>query len=208
MSTRDDAAQPGGINAGRRLFFALWPEAVLAANLAETTRRVLASGAGRPQRIDQLHLTLEFLGAVPQEKWPLVVAAGEATAASGRPCVVILDALEHWRRPQVLCLVARDVPPELVALVRALRTNLWERGFEPETREFRVHLTLARKVRRPARQGVVEPTPWPVRELALVESFTSPQGSRYERLVTWPLGGGTLDSGSGSSCEPAPGDIA
>jgi 2'-5' RNA ligase len=189
MSDRRAAPPEGGSKPARRLFFALWPDPELAAALAAAVRGLLSAGAGRPQRLDQLHLTLEFLGVVSEERLSLALAAGAATAATGRPGVVVLDAVEHWRRPQVLCLVATRLPPELAALVLDLRANLRDRGFEPETREFRVHLTLARSVRRPPRQSAVEPVAWPVRELALVESVTSPQGSRYERLATWPIGG-------------------
>ena len=46
----------------RRLFFALWPgpDALVAATAA--VHRLVPPGTGRPQRPDQLHLTLEFLG--------------------------------------------------------------------------------------------------------------------------------------------------
>lgn len=180
---------PGRIEPARRLFFALWPDPpTLARGLAEVQRRV-PRGSGRPQRADQLHLTVEFLGSVPEARLGDVLEVGRVAAAGASCCTLVLDATEHWRRPQVLCLTASVVPPPLLALVEALRAELAARGFEPERRAFRPHLTLARKVRRPPPATGVEPFQWPVSELTLVESTTDPTGSRYERLQGWPLGG-------------------
>jgi 2'-5' RNA ligase len=171
----------------RRLFFALWPgpDALIAATAA--VRSLVPQGTGRPQRPDQLHLTLEFLGGVPEPRLLPVLEAGAAVAGSTIPFEIVLDRLEHWRRPQVLCLTASLVPEPLQALVRSLRLALSDRGFEPEQRPFRPHLTLARKVRLPPLAESVAPQCWAAHEYSLVESITGPEGSRYERLSTWPM---------------------
>jgi RNA 2',3'-cyclic 3'-phosphodiesterase len=178
---------PGSSGRVRRLFFALWPglDAMDAASAA--VRRLVPPGTGRPQRPDQLHLTLEFLGSVPEPRLVSVLEVGEAVAASATPFEIVLDRLEHWQRPQVLCLTASVVPEPLAALVLSLRSALADRGFEPEERAFRPHLTLARKVRLPPPAGPVEPQRWAAREYSLVESIIGPEGSRYERLATWPM---------------------
>jgi 2'-5' RNA ligase len=171
----------------RRLFFALCPgpEALVAATAA--VYRLVPPGTGRPQRPDQLHLTLEFLGGVPEARLGSVREAGESVAGSAIPFEIILDRLEHWQRPQVLCLTATVVPEPLVALVRSLRSALAARGFEPEERAFKPHLTLARKVRlRPPAESAGS-LRWAAHEYSLVESISGPEGSRYERLSTWPL---------------------
>jgi 2'-5' RNA ligase len=148
---------------------------------------LVPSGTGRPQRPDQLHLTLEFLGEVPEPRLGSVLEAGEAVAASATSFEIVLDRLEHWPRPQVLCLAASVVPERLTALVVALRSALAARGVEPEKRAFRPHLTLARKVRLPPPAGPIEPQYWAAHEYSLVESIAGPEGSRYERLSTWPM---------------------
>ncbi len=79
------------------------------------------------------------------------------------------------------------MPEPLAALVRSLRSALSARGFDPEQRPFRPHLTLARKVRLPPPAGSVAPQRWAAHEFSLVESITGPEGSRYERLSTWPM---------------------
>ncbi len=158
----------------RRLFFALWPgpDALVAATAA--VHRLVPPGTGRPQRPDQLHLTLEFLGGVPEARLGSVLEAGEAVAGSATPFEIVLDRLEHWQRPQVLCLTASVVPEPLAALVRSLRSALSARGFDPEQRPFRPHLTLARKVRLPPPAGSVEPQRWAAHEYSLVESISWP----------------------------------
>lgn len=151
-------------------------------------REFVPAGAGRPQRPDQWHLTLEFLGEVPEPGLRDVLDAAATAAAEGFACDLEFDRLQHWRRPQVLCLASGSTPPPLAALVDALRTALRQRGFTPESRPFRPHVTLARNARRSPPSARVEPLRWPVRSFALVESLTGPGGSRYADLASWAAG--------------------
>jgi 2'-5' RNA ligase len=175
------------MTSARRLFFALWPGPDALTMASAAVHRLVTPGTGRTQRSDQLHLTLEFLGDVPERRLVSVLDAGEAVAGSATPFEIVLDRLEHWRRPQVLCLTASVVPEPLVALVRSLRTALSARGFDPEDRPFRPHLTLARKVRLAPPAEAVEPLRWAANEYSLVESVTSREGPHYERLSIWPM---------------------
>jgi len=171
----------------RRLFFALWPDAGLRESLGRQVRALVPDGVGRLQRPEQFHLTLEFLGAVPESRLDGVRQV--ALAARGMVCEVVLDKVAYWRRSSVLCLLASRTPAELERLVADLRTGLARGGFEPEQRPYRAHLTLARKVWRPVSLPPPEPVRWPVREFTLVESRTDPEGSVYTVLETWPLAG-------------------
>jgi 2'-5' RNA ligase len=170
-----------------RLFFALWPDESLRAVLAERVPQLLGGLGGKPQRPDQWHVTLEFLGEVAADR-----IAGLHRAAARvhlEPCVVSFDRVDHWRRPQVVCLAASRPPAPLAALVGGLRTALAEEGFTPEAREFRPHVTLARKVKA-SRPGRLEPPlAWPADRFALVRSVTDPAGSRYEPLHWWNSSG-------------------
>ena len=168
-----------------RLFFALWPGDQLRSALAPRIRALQPEGVGRPQRPDQWHVTLEFLGPVPASRVPAVREAAAQVRAA--PCEIEFDAVEFWRRPEVLSLVARRLPPELDSLVTQLRAALAARGFESETRPFRAHLTLARKVTHPASPMTLEPLHWPVADFALVESITDRAGSVYTPLQSWNL---------------------
>ncbi len=181
------AAERGqrGPEQAHRLFFALWPDAALQAVLAERLPPLAAAVRGRPQRPDQWHLTLEFLGGVRADRVPAVEQA--AAAVEGRRFGICFDQVEYWRRSQVLCLSASTVPEPLSGLVAALRSALSARGFDPERREFRPHLTLARKVSRAPRKRPIEPLDWPASEFVLTESETGPAGSRYTVRRRWPL---------------------
>jgi 2'-5' RNA ligase len=176
----------------RRLFFALWPDDAARARLAEVVRDSVPAGAGRPQRPGQWHVTLEFLGDVPESRLQDLLDIAAAAAAGASACQLEFDRLEHWKRPQVLCLVARSTPEPLVALVQSLRTGLRLRGFAPEARPFRPHVTLARRVLwapQSALDGLLpRPLHWPVRAIALVQSVTGPEGGRYGELSSWPTG--------------------
>ncbi len=170
-----------------RLFFALWPgESVLEA--LKRTRRVLGIDQGRPVPADNFHVTLLFLGEVDDSAIGdlMKMAAGIEAA----PCELVLDRLEHWVRPAVLCLTASEIPVPLAELVERLRRGVRKLGFRPEKRPFRPHLTLARKVRRRVVGREIEPIRWPVREFVLVKSERDSEGSRYTVLARWPLGDG------------------
>jgi 2'-5' RNA ligase len=165
-----------------RLFFASWPSDALRSTLEPHIRALQPPGVGRPQRPDQWHVTLEFLGPVRASR---VGAAREAAArVRAAPCELLFDAVEYWRRPEVLCLAARVLPPPLGQLVGQLREALAERGFQPESRPYRAHLTLSRKVVHPVSPVQFEPLPWPVADFALVESITDRSGSVYTPLAT------------------------
>jgi len=127
---------------------------------------------------EQLHVTLRFLGEVPD-----VAPVLEALAATRLP------AAEAEATPGVTRL-GRQVLCVPVAGVDALAAAITHIGPD-EDRPFRGHLTLAR-VR--GRRGVVARslagTPvdlrWPVPEVALVRSHLGPDGPRYETLATFP----------------------
>jgi 2'-5' RNA ligase len=169
-----------------RLFFALWPDAPLRAELESRLPALTRNERGRVQRPDQWHVTLVFLGPVPLERKSAALAAADVVGAA--PFAIEFDRLEHWRRPQVLSLVASVVPAALAALVADLRAALAERGFEPEMREYRAHVSLARKITRAPSTALHEPIRWPADRFALVRSVTDPAGSRYEPLHWWNLG--------------------
>ena len=170
----------------RRLFFALWPDDAARRRLVALTNDLVPQGPGRPQRPDQWHLTLQFLGEVTETRLPAVLDAGAAASRGTWACDLEFDRLEHWKRPEVLCLAARSTPERLAGLVQALRAELLRRGFALEARPFKAHVTLARRIVKPPPAVAVQSLAWRVRELSLVESVSDRQGSRYVQLAAWP----------------------
>ncbi len=186
--------------AARRLFVALEPPEPVRRRLAALADE-LRRGAGRAAddvrwvRPENVHLTLQFLGAVPEERVPAIEAALRDAAAGARPLSLSLHGaggFPNARRPRVLWAgLEGDVPP-LAELVRELGTRLAKLGFPPEERAFSPHLTLGRArdgrgapglAGALAGAGQVEPTPWRATELVLFESHLSPRGPRYEAVA-------------------------
>jgi 2'-5' RNA ligase len=185
----------------RRLFVALEPPDAVRrrlAALAEELRRAAGRGAGEVRWVapESVHLTLQFLGAVPEERVPAIeVALRDAVAAAGRPLSLSLHGaggFPNARRPRVVWAgLEGDVGP-LAALVAELGARLAKLGYAPEGRPFAPHLTLGRARDGRGAPGLggalaaaaqVEGTPWRVAELVLFESHLSPKGPRYEAIA-------------------------
>ena len=175
-------SQPGR----QRLFFALWPGDDTRRALAALTGKHLPAGAGRPVEAWNLHLTLAFLGSVDGAF--RACAERAAAAVSGAPFALDFRRIGHWPRPRVMWSAPESTPDALIGLVTALRNALIPCGHAPETRPYRAHITLARKVRGRLRDTDHEPVPWPVTDFHLVASETHPRGARYTPLMSWPLG--------------------
>ena len=172
----------------RRLFFALWPTDAVRERLAAEVHSRAALGRAIPAR--NLHVTVVFLGAVPQER----LADVQETARSvqkltfGGRFLLHLGRVEFWRRSNLVSLIAEQTPPELAAIVASLQSGLRERGFElREHDRFRPHVTLVRDVGRGPAAAAIAPVLWPVESFALVESKVGQRGSEYCVLEEWSL---------------------
>lgn len=175
-----------------RLFFALWPGPAHRQALAAATARAVSQVDGQAVPPGNFHVTLAFLGAVPGRTF---VHLAEIGGQGGYPTVELdFDRLEYWPKPKVYVAMPTRVPPEGTTLVEALWRRIEPLGFARETRPWRPHLTLARKLRRPPPDGLVLETGRPAAAddaprwaLALVESVTHPDGARYRPLAEWSL---------------------
>jgi 2'-5' RNA ligase len=168
-----------------RLFFALWPAPELREALAGWAQRH-APERSRPVRAGNLHLTLAFLGSLPEERLEAVYAAGAALRAA--PVRMELARVEHWPRPRLLCAVPPPGPDPLTGLADALRAELAARRLPVETRPFRSHVTVVRKVSGTrATEALAPPLAWRAERLALVASESTREGVRYRELSGWPL---------------------
>ena len=165
-----------------RVFFALWPDDATRAAISRATREAVRASGGRPIAKDRLHITVGFLGELTAER---LAAARAVPPISLGPFELVLDAVGIWPESKILWL-APSAPPEALALLEArLWDALLELGFHGEDRIYRPHVTLARRAR-PV-EAEVEPVQFPVRDLALVESFPDGRNVHYEVLERWPL---------------------
>jgi len=167
-----------------RLFFALWPPAKTAHALAQWTHQVMQQTGGTAMATGNIHLTLAFLGEADPAK-----AHNAAQRVTGARHALPIDHAHYWRHNKIVWVGPQTMPPPLAALVGQLHGALREHGFALEDRPFAAHITLLRKAKPPK---VLPPLPkveWPVDEMLLVRSRTSPKGSTYEPVERFPLTG-------------------
>ena len=79
------------------------------------------------------------------------------------------------------------MPAPLAALANHLHASLREHGFVLEDRPFAAHVTVLRKAKPPPSLPALPRVEWPVYEMLLVRSRTSPKGSTYEPVERFPL---------------------
>ena len=140
---------------------------------------------GKPTHVEDLHITLVFLGAVEQERRPcLERVVGQVR---GKPFELSIDQVGYWSRPHILWCGPSEPPETLKRLVRDLQKSLGDCGFEPEHRPYAAHVTLARKVRPQRFRDLERPLRWPVAEFVLVASRLGGEPPRYRVLKRWPL---------------------
>jgi len=166
-----------------RVFFALWPDDATRSAISRATRDAVRLSGGRPIAKERLHVTIAFLGELTGAG--LEVARGVPPISVG-PFELVFDAVGVWPESKILWLAPSTMPDALGELEARLWTALVERGFvRGEERVYQPHVTLARRAR--AIESAVEPVSFPVRDLALVESFPDGRNVHYEVLERWAL---------------------
>ena len=176
-----------------RLFVAL--------ELSDAVRSAIHDLMGRLQharadlrwvRPEGMHLTLKFIGEVPEEKLAPIKQA-LADVRSPRPVEMNFRGLGYFpnqRRPRVLW-VAIEASENLAELAAQVEAALEPLGIERENRAFVPHLTLGRfkSDRRLARlQEEIAALPSTefgrveTGELFLFQSKLSPKGAEYTKL--------------------------
>ena len=127
--------------------------------MSQEWQRILGAGCkAKWYGIDDYHVTVKFLGDLPEERQPELIATAAPIAASTAPFVPGLESVGAFpglHRPQVLW-AGVSAGPEMADLAARLDVALADIGFAPEGRSYRPHVTVARC--RPA-PGVGE---WPV----------------------------------------------
>jgi 2'-5' RNA ligase len=181
-----------------RLFFALWPPPDVAAQLAGIARTVAQRFGGKPSRQETLHLTLAFLGDVPDDRLPVVMQTARRVCAA--PFALNVDRLGHWPRKQLLW--AGETAPNavLATLGAALQLALSEAGFALPGRRtiFSPHITLVRdfpEARDGAAPATIAAIAWPCSSFALIRSQRSDAGSFYEIVAEFPFGASSAAQG-------------
>lgn len=165
-----------------RCFIAAWPDpptsVALAAVSADVRQRVAHR---RATRIDDLHLTLAFIGNVVDEDAFAVAEAVERlgfTKFSWR-----LDTLGFFDDAGVVWVgAARQPVNPLVALAERARAVLDRFDLEYDRRPLAPHLTLLRGVQQFHVERIA-PITWRIDSIALYRSAPAGRAARYARVV-------------------------
>jgi 2'-5' RNA ligase len=191
--------------ATRRLFFALWPDEAQRAALAQAVQPSVQSCGGRAVPAPKLHVTLAFLGSVPEGR------VAELDRIASRVAVALpqdapgwslsFDRLEHWARPQILVALGSEErdgvdfgagaraaqPGSPAALALRLKEETTAAGFSPDLKPFRAHVTVARKVVHALAPHAANAVQWRFDAFALVESRTHAAGPLYSVVESYLL---------------------
>jgi 2'-5' RNA ligase len=147
-----------------------------------------------------LHLTLKFLGEVPDADVPGVCEAARFAAERSAPFGFALEGLGCFPPKGPARIVWAGVKPDGEGLPRcqkAVEEETARVGFKPERRPFSPHLTIGRVRQVPNTRelrAAVETTEWAgpgqhVEELVVFESDLRPSGAVYRRVAGCRLGG-------------------
>ncbi len=157
-----------------------------------------------PRKVEpgQMHLTLVFLGEVPE---PDLQAAHEAFAAlKVAPFSLALQGLGLFGGDRPRAAWAGVAPPceALMALQARAERAARQAGLTPEGRRFTPHVTLGRfppppfaetaRLERAVATSGFRAGPWEVRDMVLWESRLGPGGSRYDELARYPFAAATM----------------
>ena len=97
-------------------------------------------------RPGNIHLTLKFLGATPEDKQEQICMTLDSAASDCKPLVLDVSgvsAFPNTRNPKVIW-AGVTTSPEMTVLQQRLDEGLGSLGFAPEKRPFAPHLTLGR----------------------------------------------------------------
>jgi len=144
-------------------------------------------------RIENLHLTLRFLGEVDNITIENMNSLLISKLASTAPFNLLLKEprlFPHFKKPRVIA-VGVSQNDQLVELVRLLESCAVAVGLAPESRQFKAHLTLGRCDKQFPRRTKLQSLPFssklPVKNITLFQSKLTERGPIYTPLQQFPL---------------------
>jgi 2'-5' RNA ligase len=151
--------------------------------------------------VENMHLTVRFIGHVDDSRAPGVIDALAPPLAIAPFDIEVRGCGVFPPRgaPRVLWIGLTQGLPSLALMHEAFNRRLRPFGFEPEARPFSAHLTIARIKDAPKGVGrtvhaeldrmAIPATRVAVSRATVFESHLSPKGPRYEPVAFIPLHG-------------------
>lgn len=178
--------------ANLRLFVAIYPPPELATAMLETLRtRQLPAYRATP--LDQLHMTVQFIGDTPTADLDATIESVQRAVAGLKGFhlqpshLIVLPE----RGPARLIAVETDSHPTLMEIHRRLVTRLARHVRDRNAQRFRPHLTLCR-FRSPSRGVKIEREislpAFDVDRVRLMRSTLDSKGAIHHEVIASPLG--------------------
>lgn len=152
----------------------------------------------RWEPVRKLHITLKFLGETGESQVPDIIRLLHNAADGIRPFPLAFGStgcFPNRRDPRVLWIGAESPEGSLTTLAGRVDTCMQEAGFEPESKPFHPHITVARvkgkrnvaDLLRRMESRTFRSQPTEVSHIVLVKSELRPGGSEYSVLHSIPL---------------------
>ena len=144
-----------------------------------------------PIPTDNYHVTLVYIGAVNQHQ--LIDLRRHLSDITSDNFVLNINKTDYWPTPKVLHLMPTSIPPRLIDLQRKVNKATKRAGLPPESRPYRPHITLYRKIKpmqfeQLEQDGLPEPnTSITIKQFAIYESISDADGVYYKQLDTFNL---------------------
>lgn len=169
-----------------RLFVAAYPPE----SAARAMLRALAKLEPAPDPrhrvvpLEQIHLTLQFIGSTGRRELPDVIESVQRSASGLGPFELMPQRLVTFpeRGPVRLIAMETSAPANLAELKRRLARRLARNVRKKPDDRFRPHLTLARFTGSARPKRVDQPVlieAFTVREILLMKSLLPPEGARH-----------------------------
>jgi len=179
----------------QRLFIGIELPDAARATIEDLGRPLRSIDGLRWVQTENLHLTLVFLGWVDVGARDGIEERLATAAADAAPFMTLVDGLGRFpdRGKARVVWVGLHDPTGSLAGLAALVGDALSDLFEPETRPFRPHVTIARArrpvaVRIPDEAAPPTRTGVPVTAITLFRSHLGREHARYEVLRRWGLG--------------------
>jgi len=168
-----------------RLFFALWPDEALRAQLHNASNTITVERPARRVPHYNLHLTLHFIGNVFFEQMDCL--RQQASLVRAEAFEFDIDRLGHFSKPRVAWLGCREIPAALCELHEQLGQRLRLCDYQPEARHYNPHVTVARKIGAITDSASFTPIAWKVEAFSLVEVRQVENGVQYRVIDSYRL---------------------
>jgi len=167
-----------------RLFFALWPSECVRDQISDCLKS-FPSNSGRLVPRYNWHMTLHFVGNTTLDEKNCLHR--QAKKLSARPFDLCIDQAGYFNKPKVLWFGCRQPLRTLFDLQKNLGNEISQCEYQPETRLYSPHVTVARKVPEQPGLKMAHRICWSVDRFVLVESVSQPDGVHYQVMEEYLL---------------------